>query len=137
MKIFASYQQTGIDKKELDKNLNKLKNIIEKIWHTTFIYHLDTSYENQTAKEIIYKVKNEIQTSDIIVGFINYPWKSEWMMQELWIAHWLNKKNIVFINKKYEEDYFLTYWISDNIIFFSDFDKDIEKILKYNIPVWI
>lgn len=135
MKITISYKQTWVPKEELDEKLGKIKQVIEDIGHTSFVYHLDTSYENQTAKEIISKAKKEIETSDIVVAFINYPWKSEGMMQELWIAYGLNKKILVLVNKKVEDEYFLTYWLSTNTVFFDDFNE-IEKLLKYNLPVW-
>lgn len=133
MKITVSYKQTWVPKEELDSKLWKIKNIISEIWHTSFIYYLDTSYENQTAKEIIKKVKNEIETSDMLVAFINYSWISEGMMQELWIALWLNKNILLLVNKKYEKEYFLTYWIATNTVFFDNFDE-VEKLLKYNLP---
>ena len=136
MKITLSYKQTWVSKEELDYKLDKIKNIISNIWHTSFVYYLDTSYKNQTAKEIIKKAKNEIETSDMLVVFINYSWMSEGMMQELWIAYALNKNILLLINKKYEDEYFLTYWISTNTVFFEDF-SEVEKLLKYNLPTWI
>jgi len=134
MKITISYKQTWVPTQELNEKLWKIKEIIENMWHTTFTYFLDTSFKSQTPKEIIYKAKSEIETSDIIVAFINYPWKSEGMMQELWIAYWLNKQILVLINKKLEDEYYLTYWISNNTVFFNDFNE-IEKLLQYNLPI--
>lgn len=135
MKIFISYKQTWVQENELNEKLWKIKEIIENMWHTTFIYFLDTSFENQTAKEILIKTKSEIETSDIIVSFINYSWQSEWMMQELWIAYWLKKKILTLINNNLEKEYFLTYWISNNTVFFKNFNE-IEKLLQYNLPLW-
>ena len=134
MKITLSYKHTWVKKEELDSKLGKIKEIISKIGHTSFIFYLDTTDRNQPAKEIIKKIKSEIETSDMLVWFINYSWVSEWMMQELWVAYGLNKKILLLVNKKYEDEYFLTYWVATNTIFFEDF-SEVDKLLNYNLPI--
>lgn len=133
MKIFISYQETEIDKKELSNKLNIIRDILDEIWHTSFIYFLDVNSDNETTKEIVNKMKNEISTSDIVISFINYDWVSEWMMQELWIAFWLGKKIISFIKKDFKDQYKLTYWISTNTLFFDNIE-DLQDLIKFNLP---
>lgn len=133
MKIFVSYQETGIDKKVLKNNLDYIRDIISSIWHTSFIYYLDVSSENETRKEIVSKIKNEISTSDILITFINHSLVSEWMMQEVWIAYWLWKKVVSFIKKDLKDEYNLTYWSSTNTVFFDDV-KELKELIKFNIP---
>ena len=135
MKIFVSYKETGLEESELHGKLEKIKEIIWNIGHGSFVYHLDTKYDNPTAKEVMEKAKSEIETSDIVLAFINYPWKSEGMLLELGIAKALGKEILTLVNKEIENEYFLTYWISDNTVFFDKFE-DIEKLLKYNLPAY-
>lgn len=135
MKIFVSYQQTWVDKNELQSNLTLIRNTLYKLGHDNFIYFLDTQFENQTAKEIMSKAKNEIERSDIIVAFINYTGRSEGMMQELGIAYALGKKILIIMNKQMEDEYFLTYWMSSNSVFFQNI-QEVEKLLEYNLPTW-
>ena len=77
----------------------------------------------------------KIKESDIVISFINYEWKSEWMMEELGIAFWLDKKVMILMNTKYESEYYLSYWLSDNTVLFSDF-TEIKDILLHNLPSW-
>ena len=135
MKIFVSYQQTWVEESKLWKNLKKIREIIESMWHTTFVYFLDSDYKNQTKKEMVMKTKNEIDTSDIVLAFVEHPKRSEWMMQELWMAYALNKNTVFFVKKQHEEEYFLSYWIASNTVFYEDF-SDLEKLIKYNLPVY-
>lgn len=135
MKIFVSYQQTWIEEKNLEKDLRKVREIIESMWHITFVYFLDSDYKNQTKKEMVMKTKNEIDTSDIVLSFVEHPNMSEWMMQELGMAYALNKKIVFFVKKEHEQDYFLSYWIATNTVFYDEF-HELEKLIKYNLPIY-
>jgi nucleoside 2-deoxyribosyltransferase len=135
MKIFISYKQSWLSDKELQDKLWKLRAYLENLWHSTYIYYFDTDFSNQTPKEIITNAKLEIEKSDLVLAFVNYEHRSEWMMNELWIAFWLNKPVKVLMNQKLEEEYYLTYWISTDTYVFSDF-SEIKKILSDNTFLW-
>ena len=86
MKIFVSYQQTGVEEETLTSTLTNIRDTLYKLGHENFIYYLDADFQDKTAKEIITKAKNEIEQSDMVVAFINQSRRSEGMMQELGIA---------------------------------------------------
>lgn len=133
MNIFISYKQTGVSKEELDLTLWLIKSHIEQLWHNCFIYYFDIDFSNQEASEIISNAKDKIKESDIVISFINYSWRSEWMMQELWIAYALDKKIILLVNNNVKDEYFLTYWLSTNTYFFDnkiDIIKSLWEIIK-------
>jgi hypothetical protein len=132
MKIFISYKQTWITDSELTDKLWKIRDILSNMWHQSFIYYFDSDFQEQSPKEIIEYAKEKIEESDIIISFINYEWKSEWMMEELWIAFWLDKKIMIFMNIKYEHEYYLSYWLSNNTVLFSDF-SEIKNLLLHNL----
>lgn len=135
MKIFISYKQTGVSDNELTDKLWKIRDILSSMWHESFIYYFDADFQQQTPKEIIEYAKEKIEESDIIISFINYEWKSEWMMEELWIAFWLDKKVMILMNTQFESQYYLSYWLSDNTVLFSEF-SEIKDILFHNLPLW-
>lgn len=134
MKIFVSYQQTWVKEDNLEKDLIKIGKIIESIWHTTFIYFLDSEYKTQTKKEIVMKTRNEMSTSDIVLAVVEYSWISEGMMQELGMAYALNKNIVFLVKKEHEQEYFLSYWLASNTVFYDNF-SDLDKLIKYNLPV--
>jgi len=129
MKIFVSYQQTWVSYKDLTEKLWKIRSIIWWLKHDNFIYFLDVNFKNQSAGEIILKAKQEIESSDLVLAFVDYEQRSEGMMLELGVAYWWNKKILFIINNKFKENYFLSYWITDNSLFFDDF-SEIEWLLK-------
>lgn len=129
MKIFISYKQSGLSDSELRDDLSIFKDILESQWHKVFVYYFDADYINRTPKDIIYTARDEIYTSDMVIWFVNHHWKSEWMLEELWIAFWLNKNIKFIVNTQFEEEYFLSYWISSETFLFSN-KLELEKIIS-------
>jgi hypothetical protein len=129
MKIFISYKQSGLSDRELQGDLSIFKEILESQWHDVFIYYFDADYINRTPKDIIYTARDEINKSDMVIWFVNHSGKSEWMMEELGIAFWLNKDIKLIVNTKYKDEYFLSYWISSETFLFSN-HKELNNILS-------
>ncbi len=132
MNIFVSYKQTWVSDQELTEKLWKVREVLSWLWHNNFIYFFDTDFKNQTSEEIISDAKNEIVKSDLVLAFVDDTWRSEWILLELWIAFWLNKKILFLVNNKQKEEYFLSYWIAHNTLFFDDF-SEIEWFIRNNI----
>lgn len=129
MKIFISYKQSGLSDSELCDDLSIFKDILENQWHEVFIYYFDADYINRTPKDIIYTARDEINKSDMVIWFVNHHWKSEWMLEELGIAFWLNKNIKFIVNTNFEEEYFLSYGISSETFLFSN-KVELEKIIS-------
>lgn len=132
MKIVISYKQTWVDENELIRDLNFIKDILVSVWHNVFIFFLDID-KDKTEKEIINIVKSEIESCDMVISFINHKDKSEWMLLELWIARWLNKNITIIIKEEYYKNYFLIYWLTNNIIKFNSLNWNFKDKLLKNI----
>ncbi len=135
MKIFISYKQSGLSDDELKDKLGKIRNYLDNLGHSSYIYYFDTDFSNQTPKEIITNAKLEIEKSDLVLAFINYEHRSEGMMNELWIAFGLNKPVKVLMKQELEEEYYLTYGISSDTYIYSDF-SDLKDIFSNNDFLW-
>lgn len=133
MKIFISYKQSWVSDIELKDKLSQLRVFLEKLGHENYIFYFDNDLIEKTPQDIIRIAKNEIEKADVVIAFMNYSWKSEWMLLELWIAHGLNKKIMFLLNQELDDEYYLTYWISNNTVLFNNF-TDIESILKNELP---
>jgi hypothetical protein len=133
MKIFISYKQSWVSDIELKDKLSQLRVFLEKLGHENYIFYFDNDLIEKTPQDIIRIAKNEIEKADVVIAFVNYSWKSEWMLLELWIAHGLNKKIMFLLNQELDDEYYLTYWISNNTVLFNNF-TDIESILKNELP---
>lgn len=131
MKIFISYKQSWVDDIELTDKLGKIREYLKNNWHECFIYYFDSDFSDKTYKQIIEISKEQISDCDLVLAFINHENKSEWMLLELWIAYWLNKPVITLINTKYQDDYYLTYWVSNNTILFDEFNEIPDIINKF------
>lgn len=129
MKVFISYKQSGLSDKELRNDLSIFKEILESQWHEVFIYYFDADYINRTPKDIIYTARDEIKKSDMVIWFVNHHWRSEGMMEELWIAFGLEKNIKFIVNTDFEEEYFLSYWISSETFLFSEY-SELENIIS-------
>jgi hypothetical protein len=129
MKIFISYKQSGLSDRELQSDLSIFKEILESKWHEAFVYYFDADYINRTPKDIIYTARDQINKSDIVVWFVNHSWKSEWMMEELGIAFWLEKDIKLIVNTEFEDEYFLSYWISSETFLFSN-NEELKNIIS-------
>jgi hypothetical protein len=130
MKIFISYKQTWITQEELDKNLWLIKKVIHKIGYKSFIYYLDWKV-NSEAKIINKKALENIKKSDLVIWFINHSEKSEWQLLELWMSYSIWKKILILIDKKYENDYFLTYWLKWDIIKYDNIEEIDNLLTNY------
>lgn len=128
MNIFISYKQSWIEKQELDTNLWKIREILDNQNNNNYIYYFDDD-SNQSAKYILNIARKQIQKSDLIIWFINHKEKSEWQMLELWIADWNWKKIVLLINNKFKNDYFLSFWLNCDIIYFDNIDN-IENLIN-------
>jgi len=129
MKITISYKQSWVSENELNKNLSFLRENIENLWHSSFIYYLDED-SSLEASEINKKVLENIKNSEIIIWFINHKEKSEWQLLELGMAYALWKKIILLVNKKVKDNYYLIYWLNTKIIYFDKLeDLDFKEIL--------
>ncbi len=133
MKIFISYKQTWVDDVQLTGSLWKLREILKNLWHESFIYYFDSDFSDKNHKEIINISREEIKKSDIVIAFVNHEKKSEWMLLELWIAFWLNKKVMILMNTQMQDEYYLSYWVSNNTILFDEF-SEISQILHNQLP---
>lgn len=129
MKIFISYKQSNLSDRELQSDLSIFKEILESQWHSVFIYYFDADYINSTPKDIIYTARDEIKKSDMVIWFVNHSGKSEWMMEELWIAFWLNKYIKLIINTQFKDEYFLSYGISSETFLFSN-NEELKNIIS-------
>lgn len=133
MQVFLSYKQTWIDELTLKNNLLFLREIFNKYNYSNFIYYLDAD-SSLWQNEIVKRAKNEIIKSDIVFWYFDNSEKSEWQLIELGIAKWLWKKIIIFMNNKYKSNYYLIYWLSDDIYFFDKL-SDLEN-LYFNNNLW-
>jgi len=127
MNIFISYKQTWIDKDILKKELYFLKDNLEKLWHTVFIYYF---YKKQELPNYLLNqefLKN-IKKVDLVLAYVNYENKSEWQLLELWMAYSLGKKIKVLLNQKVKKNYFLIYWLGEIIEFNNLNNIDFIKI---------
>ncbi len=128
MKIYLAYKQTWIDKNKLKQELSFLKEILEQNWkNKVFIYFFDWD-SNLPPEKLNNNFLNEIETSDLIVWYINYPEKSEWQLLELWMAYALNKKILILINDSVKDKYYLVYWLG-KVINFKNL-IDLKKLLN-------
>ena len=122
-KIFLSYKQWGLEKSELDKNLGFLREELEKLNYQNFIYYFDNEFENVSPEIINKNAFSEIEKADIILWFINHKEKSEGQLLELGMAYAKWKKIILLVNNKIKDNYFLSFWLNANIIYFDDLEK--------------
>ena len=114
--IYLSYKQTGIDPKQLEKELKFIKNKLEAAGHKVFIYYFEENSQ-LPPNELNKKFLQNIQRSEIVLAYINYPEKSEWQLLELGMAYALKKKIIILVNRKVKENYYLVYWLGKVIEF--------------------
>lgn len=132
MKIFISYKQSWLTEWELKSDLNIFRDTLKQMWHNVFIYYFNADFINRTPKDIIYTARDEITKSDLVLWFVNHSWKSEWMMEELWIAFWLQKNIKLLVNTQFEDEYFLSYGISSDTYLFNTLE-DVKDILLNQI----
>jgi len=130
MKITISYKQSWVEEVELKQNLWFLREWLEKLWHKTFIYYFDED-SNLEAEKINKIVLGNIVNSDIILWFINHENKSEWQLLELGMGYSLWKKIILFVRNNIKDNYFLSYGLNAEIIYFDNLiDLDLGEIFS-------
>ncbi len=135
MKIYLCYKFAWIGKDVLLQELNWIKNVFDDFWFESFIFCLEYNFKPETqtldANFVIAKAKEKISEADLVLTYINYPQKSEWMLIEQWIAYSLNKKIAVFVKNEIKSNYFLTYWTNPDIIEYDEYPDFINKLKKY------
>jgi len=122
-KIFVSYKQWWLEEYELNKNLGFLRWKLNDINYENFIYYFDEKFKNVSAEEINENALNEIKKSDIVLWFINHNQKSEGQLLELWMAYSMWKKIILLVNEKVKENYFLSFWLKADIVYFDELES--------------
>jgi len=126
IKIYVSYKQTGVNDNVLKKELKLIKKNLNFLGIDNFIWYLDENRQKYSTKQVLEITKINIIESNAILCFINHGWISEWMFYELWVADYLQKDIIVFINEKLKDKFWSIYWLTEDIIFFHDL-VDFEK----------
>lgn len=133
MQIFLSYKQTGLDKKNLKKELSSIKKIIENTNNEVYIYLFEELIDENPIK-LVKLFKQKIKKSNLVIWLINNIEKSEWELLELWLAEALNKKILLLVNNNIKPYYSLIYWLNADIIYYDDI-SDLE-ILLINYLKW-
>jgi len=129
--IYLSYKQSWIPTEILKKELNYIKNQINKLWEKIFIYYFDSN-SNLPPKQLLKNFLLNIKKSNIVLAYINHPNKSEWQLLELGMAYCLWKKIKILINKEVKENYYLVYGLWEVIEFKNLEEVDFEKLIKQN-----
>ena len=130
-KIFVSYKQWWLEESELDNNLGFLRWKLNNLNYENFIYYFDKKFKNISAEEINQNAFNEINKADIVLWLINNKQKSEGQLLELWMAYAMWKKIILLVNEKVKENYFLSFWLKSDIIYFNELKEiDFKKIFN-------
>jgi hypothetical protein len=114
----------------LIEELKKIKQVLENNWHQVFVWILDRPDRNQlTASQIMKITKDKIKESDLILCYIKYPEKSEWMLLELGIWYAFNKKIKILVKEDLKDKRWWIYWLTKDIIFWKT-DKEFFEILS-------
>ncbi len=137
MKIYLCYKFTWIEKDILLYELNWIRDVFDDFWFESFIFNLEYEEDTFDPSFVAAKMKEQITESDLILTYINYSQKSEWMLIEQWIAYSLNKKIAVFVKSEIKSNYFLTYWTDPDIIEYDEYPDFIDKLKKYlTLTIW-
>ena len=131
MRVYVSYKQTWVKEESLKKELWIIKDVLNYLGMDSFIWYFDEQWFKYNAEQVLERTKNEIQSSDIVLCYINWPEKSEWMFLELGISYEMNKNVVIFINEKIHSNFWSVYWLSSDIIKFADYDDLEKKLLQY------
>ena len=110
MKIYLSYKQTWVEKRELENNLLFFKRNLEKLWHEVFIYYFDDN-SDLPPEDLDKRFLGKIEQSDLVLAFVNYKDKSEGQLLELWMAYSLWKQIKILVNSNVKDSYYLIYWL--------------------------
>lgn len=133
MKIYVCYKFSWIDKKIVMEELYGIKKVLDNYNLENFIFNIEYIQDEFDADFVATKMKEKISESDLILTYINYPQKSEWMLMEQGIAHALGKKITVFVKNNVKSNYFLTYGTNADIIEYNDYNDFLQKLEKYLI----
>ncbi len=110
MKIYLSYKQTWVEKRELETNLLFFKQNLERLWYKVFIYYFDDN-SDLPPEELDKEFLEKIRQSDLVLAFVNYKEKSEGQLLELWMAYSLWKQIKILVNSNVKDGYYLIYWL--------------------------
>lgn len=120
-----------VNKDILHNELNLIKNTLNFLWIENFIWFLDEYWKEYSVKQIVDIIIDKIKESDLVLCFINHTGVSEGMFFELGVSYTLNKKIIIFINKKIKDQYWLINWLTNNIMYFDDLDDFADKLNNF------
>jgi nucleoside 2-deoxyribosyltransferase len=129
MKVFLAYRHTGEDLKELEDKIGKITKAIEECKHEHFcmFYKEDEiARDKWTGKQIMTKAYEEIDSSDVILFFVDKKEISEGMLLEVGYCI-AKKKKIILLIKDSVEKHILKRNI-DNKIEFKDIDDLANKL---------
>ena len=127
MKIQLAYRFTGENEQVLLEQLKKIKSILEKNKHSTYIPILDLNRPTE-KKDLFLNTLKKLDSADAILALIKSNEKSEGMLMEIGYAWGKNKKLIIAINKDVKNTHMREF--ADILIEFSDIDNLYEKLEK-------
>ena len=132
-KIFISYRFSGEDPSFLKTTIPKLHEALSESGHdyySTFFDIEEFERDNWSGREIMGKAFKEIDSSDIILFFVQSPAVSQGMLMELGYSMAKNKKCVLIV-RKHINSIFKRHL--DDVIEYETIDELKEKIKKLEI----
>ena len=129
MKIYIAYKFTAEDPLVLKETLHNISLSLKKAGHSVFCSFWKSDFfkeNNFTNKQIIEYAIKELDSSDIVLAFVNSDEKSEGMLLELGYAL-AKKKKIYLAIKKGVKTVFIEE-LSDTVIEFDDLEELYSKL---------
>jgi|SRR3989344_5647110 len=129
MKIYIAYKFTAEDPLVLKETLHNISLSLKKANHSVFCSFWKSDFfkeNNFTNKQIIEYAIKELDSSDIVLAFVNSDEKSEGMLLELGYAL-AKKKKIYLAIKKGVKTVFIEE-LSDTVIEFDDLEELYSKL---------
>ncbi len=130
-KIFISYRFSGEDPHFLKNTIPKLHEALEKCGHTYYSTFFDAEeFERDawTGREIMDKAFLEIDSSDMVLFFVQSPALSQGMLMELGYSIAKNKKMILVIKDIIKTSIFRRH--VNQVIEFKQLSELKEKLKK-------
>ena len=129
-KVFISYRFTGEDPENLKKSIPQIHKAIEEAGYNPYSTIFDSKQfanEKWSGKQIMEKAFKEIDKSDLILFFVNFPEISQGMLVELGYSLGKKKRIILAIQKEIRDIIFRRQ--IEEVIEFEDLE-DLKKKLK-------
>ncbi len=131
MKVSVSYKFTWIPENMVRRNLQMIKDWLDYLWIENFILTLDMPQHPIEPHALMDTMMVQIKEVDFAIALINHQNYSEGMLLELGIARWMGKKIVLFVQKEFEKNIFLSYGIADDVIFFENTEDLKDVIIEY------